>query len=553
MDQPIKSFTSDFLDKIEQFKPGYEIRSMGIVSEAGDGIAQVKGLAEIRSQELVQFENGVMGIAFNLEKETVGVTILGEYSKVAEGMRVYSTGRIASVPVGDGLVGRVINALGEPLDGKGPIVFSEYKPIERIAPGVIERQDVDTPVQTGIITIDASIPIGRGQRELIIGDRQTGKTAIAIDAIINQKGKNLICIYVAIGQKKSAVARTIATLERFGAMDHTIVVVAAADESAALQYISPYSGCTIGEYFMESGRDALVVYDDLSKHAWAYRQVSLLLRRPPGREAYPGDLFYLHSRLLERAARLSTDYVIVPKEMGNSEIKLDNDFQGEIFRGPQSHELAEKALANLENSEKYTVSKVHGTGGSLTALPIIETLLGDVSAYVPTNVISITDGQIYLESNLFNAGIRPAVNSGISVSRVGGSAQTKAMKQVAGRLRLDMASFRDLAAFAQFGADLDKATQDQLNRGLRLQEILKQPQYEPMDLSDQVIILFAGVNGFTDKIPVERLKEYQAGLLKYLAASNPDIGRDIEKEKRILKETETKLKEAILVFNSSWK
>jgi len=553
MDQPIKSFTSDFLDKIEQFKPGYEIRSMGIVSEAGDGIAQVKGLAEIRSQELVQFENGVMGIAFNLEKETVGVTILGEYSKVAEGMRVYSTGRIASVPVGDGLVGRVINALGEPLDGKGPIVFSEYKPIERIAPGVIERQDVDTPVQTGIITIDASIPIGRGQRELIIGDRQTGKTAIAIDAIINQKGKNLICIYVAIGQKKSAVARTIATLERFGAMDHTIVVVAAADESAALQYISPYSGCTIGEYFMESGRDALVVYDDLSKHAWAYRQVSLLLRRPPGREAYPGDLFYLHSRLLERAARLSTDYVIVPKEMGNSEIKLDNDFQGEIFRGPQSHELAEKALANLENSEKYSVSKVHGTGGSLTALPIIETLLGDVSAYVPTNVISITDGQIYLESNLFNAGIRPAVNSGISVSRVGGSAQTKAMKQVAGRLRLDMASFRDLAAFAQFGADLDKATQDQLNRGLRLQEILKQPQYEPMDLSDQVIILFAGVNGFTDKIPVERLKEYQAGLLKYLAASNPDIGRDIEKEKRILKETETKLKEAILVFNSSWK
>ncbi len=553
MDQPIKSFTSDFLNKIEQFKPGYEIRSMGIVSEAGDGIAQAKGLAEIRSQELVQFENGVMGIAFNLEKDSVGITILGEYSKVSEGMRVYSTGRIASVPVGDGLIGRVINALGEPLDGKGPIAFSEYKPIERIAPGVIERQDVDTPVQTGIITIDASIPIGRGQRELIIGDRQTGKTAIAIDAIINQKGKDLICIYVAIGQKKSAVARTIATLDRFGAMDHTIVVVAAADESAALQYISPYSGCTIGEYFMESGRDALVVYDDLSKHAWAYRQVSLLLRRPPGREAYPGDLFYLHSRLLERAARLSTDYVILPKENGKSEIILEKEFQGEIFRGPQSHELAEKALANLENNENYRVVKVHGTGGSLTALPIIETLLGDVSAYVPTNVISITDGQIYLESNLFNAGIRPAVNSGISVSRVGGSAQTKAMKQVAGRLRLDMASFRDLAAFAQFGADLDKATQDQLNRGLRLQEILKQPQYEPMDLSDQVIILFAGVNGFTDKIPVERLKEYQAGLLKYLAATNPEVGKEIEKEKRIVKEIETKLREAIQVFNSSWK
>jgi F-type H+-transporting ATPase subunit alpha len=553
MDHSIKSFTSDFLNKIEQFKPGYEIRSMGIVSEAGDGIAQAKGLAEIRSQELVQFENGVMGIAFNLEKDSVGITILGEYSKVSEGMRVYSTGRIASVPVGDGLIGRVINALGEPIDGKGPIVFSEYKPIEKIAPGVIERQDVDTPVQTGIITIDASIPIGRGQRELIIGDRQTGKTAIAIDAIINQKGKDLVCIYVAIGQKKSAVARTIATLDRFGAMDHTIVVVAAADESAALQYISPYSGCTIGEYFMESGRDALVVYDDLSKHAWAYRQVSLLLRRPPGREAYPGDLFYLHSRLLERAARLSTEYVIIPKEKGKSEITLEKEYQGEIFRGPQSHELAEKALAVLENGENYRVSKVRGTGGSLTALPIIETLLGDVSAYVPTNVISITDGQIYLESNLFNAGIRPAVNSGISVSRVGGSAQTKAMKQVAGRLRLDMASFRDLAAFAQFGADLDKATQDQLNRGLRLQEILKQPQYEPMDLSDQVIILFAGVNGFTDKIPVERLKEYQAGLLKYLAASNPEINKEIDKEKRITKETESKLKEAIQVFNSSWK
>jgi len=553
MDQPIKSFTSDFLNKIEQFKPGYEIRSMGIITEAGDGIAQAKGLADIRSQELVQFENGVMGIAFNLERDSVGITILGEYSKVSEGMRVYSTGRIASVPVGDGLIGRVINALGEPLDGKGPIVFSEYKPIEKIAPGVIERQDVDTPVQTGIITIDASIPIGRGQRELIIGDRQTGKTAIAIDAIINQKGKDLICIYVAIGQKKSAVARTIATLDRFGAMDHTIVVVAAADESAALQYISPYSGCTIGEYFMESGRDALVVYDDLSKHAWAYRQVSLLLRRPPGREAYPGDLFYLHSRLLERAARLSTDYVIIPKENGNLEITLEKEYQGEIFRGPQSHELAEKALAKLENSENFRVSKVRGTGGSLTALPIIETLLGDVSAYVPTNVISITDGQIYLESNLFNAGIRPAVNSGISVSRVGGAAQTKAMKQVAGRLRLDMASFRDLAAFAQFGADLDKATQDQLNRGLRLQEILKQPQYEPMDLSDQVIILFAGVNGFTDKIPVERLKEYQAGLLKYLAASNPEVGKEIDKEKKITKETESKLKEAIQVFNSSWK
>ncbi|MHB8135326.1 MAG: F0F1 ATP synthase subunit alpha [Anaerolineaceae bacterium] len=553
MNQPVKSFTTDFINKIEQFEPGYEIRSVGTVSEAGDGIAQAKGLAEIRSQELVQFENGVMGIAFNLEKESVGIIILGDYSTVSEGMRVYSTGRIASVPVGDGLLGRVINALGEPLDGKGAISFSEYKPIEKIAPGVIDRQDVDTPVQTGIITIDASIPIGRGQRELIIGDRQTGKTAIAIDTIINQKGKDLVCIYVAIGQKKSAVARTISILDRFGAMDHTIVVIASADESAALQYIAPYSGCTIGEYFMESGRDALVVYDDLSKHAWAYRQVSLLLRRPPGREAYPGDLFYLHSRLLERAAKLAVEYVIVPLDESKKDIILEPDFKGEIFKGPQSLELAEKALKSIENSEQFQIKKVHGTGGSLTALPIIETLLGDVSAYVPTNVISITDGQIYLESNLFNAGIRPAVNSGISVSRVGGSAQTKAMKQVAGRLRLEMASFRDLAAFAQFGADLDKATQDQLNRGLRLQEILKQPQYEPMDLDDQVIILFAGVNGFTDKIPVERLKEYQAGLLRFIETSNPEIGKDIQKEKRITKETESKLRDSIQVFNSTWK
>jgi F-type H+-transporting ATPase subunit alpha len=553
MTQPNKSFTTDFIKKIEQFEPGFEVRSMGTVSEAGDGIAQAKGLADVRSQELVQFENGVMGIAFNLEKDAVGIIILGEYSTVSEGMRVYSTGRIASVPVGDGLLGRVINALGEPLDGKGTIPFSEYRPIERIAPGVIDRQDVDTPVQTGIITIDASIPIGRGQRELIIGDRQTGKTAIAIDTIINQKGKDLVCIYVAIGQKKSAVARTIATLERFGAMEHTIVVIAAADESAALQYISPYSGCTIGEYFMESGRDALVIYDDLSKHAWAYRQVSLLLRRPPGREAYPGDLFYLHSRLLERAAKLATQYVIVPDDHSKKDFAPDQEFKGEVYSGPQSLELAEKALKIYENSDQYVVKKVQGTGGSLTALPIIETLLGDVSAYVPTNVISITDGQIYLESNLFNAGIRPAVNSGISVSRVGGSAQTKAMKQVASRLRLDMASFRDLAAFAQFGADLDKATQDQLNRGLRLQEILKQPQYEPMDLEEQVIILFAGVNGYTDKIAVERLREYQVRLLRYIQTSYTDIGKDIQKEKRITKETEAKLRDAIQVFNSTWK
>ena len=551
MTQPGKNFTEEFLNRIDKFETTYEIRSVGTVTEAGDGICQVDGLADIRSQELVQFENGIIGIAFNLETQFVGVIILGDFSKISEGMNVYSTGRIASVPVGDGLIGRVVNALGQPIDGKGSLSFEEYRPIERIAPGVVDRQDVDTPVQTGIITIDALIPIGRGQRELIIGDRQTGKTAIAIDTILNQIGKELTCIYVAIGQKKSAVARTVALLEEYGAMDHTIVVVASADESAALQYIAPYSGCAIGEYFMDSGRDALIVYDDLSKHAWAYRQVSLLLRRPPGREAYPGDLFYLHSRLLERASRLATHYVIVAKNHEGKATEKDAT-NGIVYKGPQALELAENAYRDLKNNEEFKIMTVQGTGGSLTALPIIETLLGDVSAYVPTNVISITDGQIYLESNLFNAGIRPAVNAGISVSRVGGSAQTKAMKQVANRLRLDMAAFRDLAAFAQFGADLDKATQDQLNRGLRLQEVLKQPQYEPMDLEDQVITLFASVNGFADKINLERVKDWQDGLIKYLENTYPEIPKDIATRKRISEETDKKLREVIPVYNSTW-
>ncbi len=553
MSDPIKTFTENFLDQIEKFEPKYDVRSVGMVIEAGDGIAQVNGLAEIQSQELVEFENGVMGIAFNLETYQVGVIILGDYSTISEGMRVYSTGRIVSVPVSDHMIGRVVNALGEPIDGKGPFPFDHYRPIERIAPGVVERQDVDTPVQTGIMTIDASIPIGRGQRQLIIGDRQTGKSAIAIDTIINQKGKDLICIYVAIGQKKSAIARLIATLERHGAMEHTIFVVASADESAALQFIAPYTGCAIGEEFMESGRDALVVYDDLSKHAWAYRQVSLLLRRPPGREAYPGDLFYLHSRLLERAARLANKYVIVSKNFNQEEAVESDAVNGKVYTGPQSIDNAKEALKKLENAEEYVIKKVKGSGASLTALPIIETLLGDVSAYVPTNVISITDGQIYLEANLFNAGIRPAVNAGISVSRVGGAAQTKAMKQVAGRLRLDMAGFRDLAAFAQFGADLDKATQDQLNRGLRLQEILKQPQYSPMDLEDQVITLFAGVNGYADQIAVNRIKEWQEGLLKFVATSHPEIRKTIGVEKRLSDEIQQNLREVIKVYNATWK
>jgi F-type H+-transporting ATPase subunit alpha len=425
---------------------------------------------------------------------------MGDYSGIEQGMSVRGTGRIAQVPVGDALIGRVVNALGQPVDGKGPLNADKFRPIERIAPGVIERKDVKRPVQSGIKAIDAMIPVGRGQRELIIGDRQTGKTAIAIDAIINQKGKDLFCIYVAIGQKKAQVARVVNILEKHGAMDYTTVVVASADDAAAMQYVAPYAGCAMGEEFMETGRDALIVYDDLSKHAWAYRQVSLLLRRPPGREAYPGDVFYLHSRLLERAAQLSDE------------------------RG----------------------------GGSLTALPIIETLLGDVSAYVPTNVISITDGQIYLEADLFYAGIRPAVNIGISVSRVGGDAQTKAMKQVAGQLKGDMAAFRELAAFATFGSDLDKGTQRQLDRGYRLTEILKQPQYEPLPLQDEVMVIYAGTRGYTDTIPLEQMKNWEAGFRRFMETSHPEISRDIAEKKLIAPEIEEQLKEAIKAFNAGW-
>ncbi len=548
----INQITNDLQKQIEAYQPAVKVSATGKVIEAGDGIARVSGLSEVRSQELVQFDNGVMGIAFNLETDSVGVIIMGDYMEIVEGMGVRATGRIASVPVGDGLIGRVVNALGEPIDGKGPIQFSKYRPIERIAPGVVARQDVDTPVQTGIKAIDSMIPIGRGQRELIIGDRQTGKTAIAIDTIINQKGKDLICIYVAIGQKKSAVARTVATLEKYGAMEHTIVVVASADDPAALQYIAPYAGTAIGEEFMETGRDALIVYDDLSKHAWAYRQVSLLLRRPPGREAYPGDVFYLHSRLLERSARLAAKYIIVEKSFAGSEAEESAAVNGKAYGGPLGKEEAEEALKAMDNAADYKIVKVKGTGGSLTALPIIETLLGDVSAYVPTNVISITDGQIYLESNLFNAGIRPAVNVGISVSRVGGSAQTKAMKQVAGRLRLDMAAYRELAAFAQFGSDLDKATRLQLDRGRRMQEILKQPQYQPMDVEDQIIVLFAGTNGYADGVPIERMREWEQDLLKYIATSHPEVRKAISEQKVLTEEIQQKLREALNTFQMTW-
>jgi F-type H+-transporting ATPase subunit alpha len=549
----IKQITSDLQKQIQNFEPQIGVSDIGTVIEAGDGIARVSGLANVEAQELVQFSNGVMGTAFNLEKDSVGVIIMGDYTQITEGMIVRGTGRIASVPVGDAIIGRVVNALGEAIDGKGSIAATSFRPIDRIAPGVVQRQDVDTPVQTGIKPIDAMIPVGRGQRELIIGDRQTGKTAIAIDTIINQKGKDLICIYVAIGQKKAAVARTVGILERYGAMEHTIVVVAAADESAALQYIAPYAGCAIGEEFMETGRDALIIYDDLSKHAWAYRQVSLLLRRPPGREAYPGDVFYLHSRLLERAAKLATQYVITKKDFKESQASASDGLDGKVFTGPISKDEAENARKAMSHADDYKIVKVRGTGGSLTALPIIETLLGDVSAYIPTNVISITDGQIYLESNLFNAGIRPGVNVGISVSRVGGDAQTKAMKQVAGRLRLDMAAYRELAAFALMSSDLDKTTQQQLGRGQRMQEILKQPQYSPMSLPDQVIAIFAGTNGFADLVPVDKMGEWQTEMLKYMESSHPEIGKEITEKKVITDDNRKKLLKALDAFRTTWK
>jgi F-type H+-transporting ATPase subunit alpha len=548
----IKQITSDLQKQIDAFEPEIGISDVGTVSEAGDGIARVFGLANVKSQELVQFANGVIGIAFNLEKDSVGVIIMGDYAGVTEGMGVRATGRIASVPVGDGLIGRVVNALGEPIDGKGPIQTSGFRPIERIGPGVVYRQDVDTPVQTGIKSIDSMIPVGRGQRELIIGDRQTGKTALAIDTIINQKGKNLICIYVAIGQKKAAVARTQGILERAGAMEHTIIVVAAADEAAAMQYIAPYAGTSMGEEFMETGRDALVIFDDLSKHAWAYRQVSLLLRRPPGREAYPGDVFYLHSRLLERAARLANQYVIVKKDFKDALADAKDGVDKKVYQGPLSQHEAGEALKAMKDADAHKVVKVKGTGGSLTALPIIETLLGDVSAYIPTNVISITDGQIFLEGNLFNAGIRPAVNVGISVSRVGGDAQTKAMKQVAARLRLDMAQYRELAAFAQFGSDLDKATQAQLGRGQRMQEILKQPQYEPMSLENQVIVLFAGTNGYADQVPVEKMRQWELALVRYMSTTYPEIGKSITAENKITDDNRVLLTKALEAFKVSW-
>ena len=495
-----QDITSVIKRQIQDFGGEITMVDVGTVVASGDGVATVQGLSGARYTELVSFPNGVMGIALNLEEDSVGVVILGDDTQIKEGDEVRSTGRIAEVPVGDELLGRVVDALGRPLDGKGPIKSSENRPVERIAANVAERKSVSVPMQTGIKAVDGMTPIGRGQRQLIIGDRSTGKSAIAIDSIINQKGGDLVCIYVAVGQKASKVAQTVGILEEHGAMDHTIVVAANSADPAALQYIAPFAGTAMGEHFMEQGKDALIIYDDLTKHAWAYRQMSLLLRRPPGREAYPGDVFYLHSRLLERSARLDD---------------------------------------------------AHG-GGSLTALPIIETQAGDVSGYIPTNVISITDGQIYLETDLFNSGIRPAVNVGLSVSRVGGAAQTRAVRQVAGRLRLDLAQYRELVTFAQFGtSDLDSATLAQLERGQVVTEVLKQLQYEPMSIGKQVSIMFAATNGYMDDVPVEKVKDFEDAFHTFMADSQSAILDAIIETKQLDDDLSKSLGEAIEAFKKT--
>jgi len=487
-------------EQIERFGSTVAVANVGTVMEVGDGIARIRGLGSASYNELLQFPHEIMGLALNLEEDNVGAVVLGDCSQIKEGDEVQATGRVIEVPVGEPLIGRVVDALGRPIDGKGVIKAEKSRPVERVAPGVTARAPVDKPVMTGIKSVDSTVPIGRGQRELVIGDRFTGKSAICIDSIIAQKGQGVICIYVAIGQRTSKIAQVIAVLEKYGAMEYTVVVESDASDPAPLQYIAPYSGCAIGEEFMEQGKDVLVVYDDLYKHSWAYRQLSLLLRRPPGREAYPGDVFYLHSRLLERAAKLSP-----------------------------------------ENG-----------GGSLTALPIIETQLGDMSAYIPTNVISITDGQIYLEPDLFNAGIRPAINVGLSVSRVGGSAQRKAMRQVAGKLRLELAQFRELESFAKFGAEeLDKATKDQLERGRRITEILKQPQYSPMSLGVQVSILYAVTSGYLDDVPVNKVTLWEEDFHRFMGTNHPEIAEAINKDMEVKPEVEGQLKAAIEKFKGS--
>lgn len=495
-----EEITSIIKQQIEHYQVDLNVDDVGTVIEMGDGIARIHGLEKAMSGELLEFPHQVFGMVLNLEADNVGAVLLGGETLIKEGDTVKRTGRVMEVPVGEAMVGRVVNALGQPIDGKGPIATTEFRPVENRAPGIADRQSVHEPLQTGLKAVDALVPIGRGQRELIIGDRGTGKTAIAIDTIINQKGHDVVCVYVAIGQKTSTVARVVHTLEEHGAMEYTIVVVASAADSAPLQYLAPYAGAAMGEYFMYKGGHVLCVYDDLSKHATAYRAMSLLLRRPPGREAYPGDVFYLHSRLLERAAKLS-------KELG---------------------------------------------GGSITALPIIETLAGDVSAYIPTNVISITDGQIILENELFYSGIRPAINAGLSVSRVGGSAQVKAMKQVAGSLRLGLAQYRELAAFAQFSSDLDKATKAQLDRGARTMEVLKQPQYDPMPVEEQVLVIYTAVNGYIDDVPLEEVTKFENDYLKFMRTNYAEIAKNIREKKMIDAETEAAVKKAIKEFKDTF-
>ena len=534
-------------NRIEQVKLGSEARNEGTVTSVSDGIVRIYGLADAMQGEMIELPGNTYALALNLERDSVGAVVLGDYEHLREGDVAKTTGRILEVPVGPEMLGRVVNALGEPIDGKGPLGTSLTAPVERVAPGVIWRKSVDQPVQTGYKSVDSMIPIGRGQRELIIGDRQTGKTAIALDTIINQKGKGVICIYVAIGQKQSTVAQVVRTLEEYGALEHTIVVSASASDPAPMQYLAPYAGCAMGEFFRDRGEHVLCVYDDLSKHAAAYREISLLLRRPPGREAYPGDVFYLHSRLLERAAKLRERYVVVPAgaPAGASE-SVDG---AEYWGAPGFVRAKEKAK---ELGAGHEVRKAPGTGGSLTALPVIETQAGDISTYIPTNVISITDGQIFLETDLFYAGIRPALNVGLSVSRVGGSAQVPAMKKIAGPLRLELAQYRELAAFAQFGSDLDKATQAQLARGRRLQEILKQPQYQPVSVEKQIALIFAATNGYLDAVPVEKAAEYEKRLNGYLDASRADLLALIAERKKLDDEIVSGLRAALDEFRGQF-
>jgi F-type H+/Na+-transporting ATPase subunit alpha len=539
--------------QIQNFDRAAVVAETGTVLTSGDGIARVYGLEGVMAGELVEFPGQVYGLVLNLEQDNVGVAVLGDATAVKEGDTVKRTGRIAEVPVGDAVAGRVVNALGQPIDGKGPIETRERRRIEVKAPGIIARQPVREPLQTGLKAIDSMIPIGRGQRELIIGDRQTGKTAIAIDTIINQKGKGVFCMYVAIGQKASTVAQVVDKLTQHGAMEYTTIVVATAVETAPLQFLAPYTGVTMGEYFRDTGRHALCIYDDLSKQAVAYRQLSLLLRRPPGREAYPGDVFYIHSRLLERAAKLAERWYVVKK--GAKVPGGDARFRGvdnQVYVGEHGKKEAGEALGKRDDKADLEVAKDPHSGGSLTALPVIETQAGDVSAYIPTNVISITDGQIFLEGDLFYSGVRPAINVGISVSRVGGNAQVKAMKKVAGTLRLDLAQYREMAAFAQFASDLDAATRAQLDRGARLTELLKQGQYVPLAVEKQIIIIYAGTNGYVDKLPVEALREYEQELFRHMDDKHGELVTEIREKKEITDELKKKLDKALKKFTEKF-